>query len=508
MLATGLGKTRIAAYIANEWGEIAESFGRPTKVLWLAARDELITQAMGALGEATGEAIGLEKADSTVAGKELFPGRCIVASVQTLSHELRRRRIPAEEIGLVIGDEGHHFVAPHFKELLRHYGASKLLLLSATPNRTDEKPLGEIVQAVPFYYPIIDALHDGWIPEIRQQFVEIDGLDFSKVKEDSKGELSEEQIAAIVMEEKPLHAICCALRDTSEGRKTIAYVPGVDCAVAIADIMNNRYSPGGGWAAVSSRYAHRDTRERDIDAMRAGHLRGLINSDLLCEGVDVPNVDHIFMGRPLKSALRVEQCIGRGTRGGPNCPVSGKTDLLVTDIVGSGSKIKFTQVTDLLGGKYDKAVVEEAKRKLFGASLAGESGSVMSELQAALTQLDELKRRERMKVIAECRLTKRALDPFDLLDIPDRIEPDWWQGKPPTQEQIDILAANKIDHGRLEYREAKRLVEEIQRRRNEGLASPRQARMLRAWGYDTNIRSEEASAIIEKMKGPEAEGCP
>ena len=57
-----------------------------------------------------------------------------------------------------------------------------MLGLTATPDRSDEEALGRVFQSAAFEYPILDAIHDGWLVPVEQQMVTIAGLDFSHIK--------------------------------------------------------------------------------------------------------------------------------------------------------------------------------------------------------------------------------------------------------------------------------------------------------------------------------------
>jgi len=72
-----------------------------------------------------------------------------------------------------------------------------------------------------------------------------------------------------------------------------------------------------------------DTRVNSIEMFRSGDLEVLCNFDVLTTGFDAPNVDCVFVGRPIKSTLLYTQMIGRGMRGTKS---GGTTDMLIVDI--------------------------------------------------------------------------------------------------------------------------------------------------------------------------------
>ena len=72
-----------------------------------------------------------------------------------------------------------------------------------------------------------------------------------------------------------------------------------------------------------------DSRVNAIELFRSGDLEVLCNFDVLTTGFDAPNVDCVFVGRPIKSTLLYTQMIGRGMRGTKS---GGTEDVLLVDI--------------------------------------------------------------------------------------------------------------------------------------------------------------------------------
>lgn len=72
-----------------------------------------------------------------------------------------------------------------------------------------------------------------------------------------------------------------------------------------------------------------DYRLNAIEQFRAGDLEVLCNFDVLTTGFDAPNIDCVFVGRPVKSTLLYTQMIGRGMRGTKS---KGTDDVLIVDI--------------------------------------------------------------------------------------------------------------------------------------------------------------------------------
>lgn len=72
-----------------------------------------------------------------------------------------------------------------------------------------------------------------------------------------------------------------------------------------------------------------DSRMNAIEQFRSGDLEVLCNFDVLTTGFDAPNIDCVFVGRPVKSTLLYTQMIGRGMRGSKS---GGTESMLLVDI--------------------------------------------------------------------------------------------------------------------------------------------------------------------------------
>ena len=74
-----------------------------------------------------------------------------------------------------------------------------------------------------------------------------------------------------------------------------------------------------------------DSRSRAdaIEGFRRGEISVLCNYDVLTAGFDAPNVDCVFVGRPIRSTLLYTQMVGRGMRGTKS---GGTEDMLLVDI--------------------------------------------------------------------------------------------------------------------------------------------------------------------------------
>ncbi len=72
-----------------------------------------------------------------------------------------------------------------------------------------------------------------------------------------------------------------------------------------------------------------DARVNTIERFKSGDLEVLCNFNILTAGFDAPNVDCVFVGRPVRSTLLYTQMIGRGMRG---TKTGGTENMMLVDI--------------------------------------------------------------------------------------------------------------------------------------------------------------------------------
>lgn len=145
VLPTGTGKTIVFAKVV----EIKVNGGK--RALILAHRSELLNQASDKLMFASGLETALEKAEFTSIGSDEL---VTVASVQTLSQEKRLYRFPRDYFDLIVVDEAHHCMSDTYQRILNYFSSAKVLGVTATPDRADQKNLGQFFDSKAYEYPL------------------------------------------------------------------------------------------------------------------------------------------------------------------------------------------------------------------------------------------------------------------------------------------------------------------------------------------------------------------
>jgi DNA repair protein RadD len=312
-LATGGGKTIVAGRI------IGDCVGKAQPVLFLAHRDELVTQAADKLHD-LGIPSGFIKANLPSNADALVQ----IASVQTMHARcIKSSRLDLPPARLIVVDEAHHIVAETWRAILERYPDALILGLSATPCRSDGRGLGDD----------FDVMVEG--PQV-QELIEggyLVGCDiFTPYKPDmrgartARGDYLPGDVDTRMNTPKLVGDIGQHYFRHAAGRRTIVYASSVSHSVNIRNEVNRL----GASAAHIDGTTDIDERRRILTDFKAGIVDVITNFGVLTEGFDCPEVGAIILARPTKSLGLFRQMVGRGLRS-----ADGKKDCLILDHSGA-----------------------------------------------------------------------------------------------------------------------------------------------------------------------------
>lgn len=493
VMATGLGKTRVFSQLIREWNR--------GPVLVLAHREELIQQAKESLERIVGEYIDIERAGDQASHRARF----VVGSVQSMSQKKRLERLGPDRFSLVVIDEGHHAPAASYKRVCDWFGGAKILGVTATPDRGDEKALGQVFESVAYVFDIEQGIEDGFLVPIRGRHVDVKEADISTVKTQN-GDLAEG-----ALDEAMLKAVSGIVHETMRlepDRKGIAFWPGVRSSKLAAETFN-RLRPGS--AVHVDAHTPRDERAQINSDFRRGVYQYYCNVGIATEGFDCPDVNLVIHGRPTKSRALFAQMSGRGTRVLPGVidshrgkadsrlrveliRASNKPDLMMLDFVSNSGKHDLVTPEDLLGGSYSEEEVSLAKKK------RGGGGDVRSELEKARAELKKLADEASRRRVES---TTRDFDPFRAfgMNISDSRRYSRF-GKPPPEWLLEHLVKKRgvpqEEVDKLSNKAAFMLRQELNQRQAAGLCTFKQAQWLQRYGVDPKgVSFERAKEALD-----------
>ncbi len=493
--ATGAGKTIMAAAITDY---ALKYFPRPgqtergnSRVLFLADTDELVTQAQEKIFAFTGHPTDREKASDRAS----INSRIVVGSMQTLQNAERRSRFPAGHFSLVIVDEAHGSMAETWLATMNyfHEGGAKILGITATPERGDDKDLWEWWQHKSAEIGLFDLIEKGRLAKIKVKTLPID-LDCRGIKKTREG-LAEEEVAHAI--EPAFEAIIEAWERHGEGRKTLWFMPGVPASRRFADMLVER-----GHAARHIDGSSPD-RKQILESYAANKFVHLTNANLLIKGYDCPDIGCVVNLSPGKSRVAYQQKVGRGTRVAP-----GKTDLLLLDFLWQFDRLGIVRPADLVArtrseAERIQAALEQAARQSDRGDL--QSLDIHDQRELADNQLVRSLIDQLVKNTTRKTRTYDASSAAALINAPELLnyEPETgWERQTPTDRQKEILTAKGISIKTIKTRgHASKFLDVLFSRQDQGLATFKQAARLTSAGVEgaDMMTFAEASEAMQRL---------
>ena len=317
VLATGLGKTFLAAFDVLAWSQGA---GRRPRVLFVAHRRELLQQAA-----ATFRRLLPHAAFGWMVGAESqLEGEVVFASIQKLSRPEHLDRIPGDAFDYVIIDEVHHAAARSYRRLLRRLAPGFLLGLTATPERADEADILRLFDDhIAHRADLGEGIRRGLLVPFRYIGL-ADTVDYGPLPWRG-GRFDPEALSAAVSTQDRMERLWDAWQ-VHTGQRTLVFCTSIPHARFVRDWLRGR---GVRAEAIHSGPDSAD-RQQAVEDLEDGVLDALCAVDLLNEGVDIRAVDRVVMLRPTESGVIFLQQLGRGLRTAPQ-----KQHLVVIDFVGN-----------------------------------------------------------------------------------------------------------------------------------------------------------------------------
>lgn len=489
VLPTGCGKTIVFAKITED------CVRKGKRVLILAHRGELLDQASDKIKTATGLGCSVEKADQTCKDSWF---RVVVGSVQTLMRQTRLDTFSPNYFDTIIIDEAHHALTDSYTRILDHFKNADVLGVTATPDRGDMRNLGSVFQSLAYAYSLPQAIREGYLVPIKALTLPLK-LDLSAVAMQA-GDFKVSDLDTAL--DPYLHQIAEQMAEHCKDRKTVVFLPLVKTSQKFRDILNEH----GFYADEVN--GNSDNRAQVLADFDAGRTNVLCNSMLLTEGWDCPSVDCVIVLRPTKVRALYSQMVGRGTR-----LCKGKDHLLLLDFLWHTEKHELCHPAHIVCESDEVAKRATENIEVAGCAVDLEvaekqaSEDVIAQREEALaSKLEEMKKRK-----------KRLVDPLQYEmsigaeDLSSYVPSFGWEMSPPSDKQVSALSALGILPDAIENAgKATLLLDRLQKRRSEGLSTPKQIRQLEERGFQHvgTWTSKQASHMIGRIAALGWRGTP
>ncbi|NOK23882.1 helicase-related protein, partial [Corallococcus carmarthensis] len=315
-------------------------------------------------------------------------------------------------------------------------------------------------------------------------------LDLSAVRQQS-GDFSTSDLGTAL--DPYLEQIAAEMWRVAQDRKIVVFLPLVKTSQKFTRILN---AVGFRAAEVNGESPDRAEILEDFDN---GKYNVLCNSMLLTEGWDCPSVDCVVVLRPTKVRSLYSQMVGRGTRLFP-----GKTELLLLDFLWHTERHELCHPAHLIAENEEiaKAMTKQIEQAGIPLDLEAVEKQAAEDViaqreEARAKQLEEMKRRKR-----------KLVDPlqFEMSiqaeDLSSYVPSFGWEMAPPSEKQIRTLEKLGIFPDEIDNAgKATKLLERLEKRRAEGLTTPKQIRFLEQRGFQHvgTWSFETAKRLIDRI---------
>ncbi len=308
--ATGCGKTRIASEV------IRSATAKGNRCVFFAPRRELIYQSRDALVE-----LGL-RVGVIMAGEPSDPDAPVqVVSFDTLNASGKRAEFVIPPADLVIVDECHLSVSKTRLAILRQYGDTYIIGLTATPAGGLGALYHNIVQG-----PSVSSLvASGHLVPVQYYAPRKPNLAGVKTY---AGDYQQRSLSERMNTPEEIRGTVRSWKEYASDRSTIVFCVTREHGMAMCAAFQR--------ARVRAEYLDGETPLQDrkdiLARVDSGKTQVLVNILVATFGTDIPRLSCVILARPTQDVTLYLQTVGRTLR---PCPEINKLDAMVLDLAGA-----------------------------------------------------------------------------------------------------------------------------------------------------------------------------
>ena len=289
-LPTGGGKTRTAVATVLEY----LSTNNSGRVAWLAPTNELLEQAHSTFSRIWGLGIGPKSLGVNRTGIQNADSYVWLATPQGVNQKV------AQKYNFVVFDEAHQLQARTYTQAVDRIRDEKsfLLGLSATPGRTKEEEISELVELFGGTLLTSSILGNRPVEALRERGI-LSQIDYKKIS-NSPTALSRFKDSVNLV------------RDLLEKEKKVLFFGrNLEEAEALQKLMV--FYGHKAWFVEGG--TNEKIRKQNIESFAECESGVLTNQKLLTTGYDCPAVTDVVLGVKVGSPILFEQMVGRASRG-------------------------------------------------------------------------------------------------------------------------------------------------------------------------------------------------
>ena len=392
VMATGLGKTWIAAHYVDE------KLHKRGLGLVLCHNTDILEQTMNVFKELLGSRATFGSFNGVE--KDFHEVDILFATFQTFKEW--KHIFFKDEFRYVIVDEAHHSEADTYKAVLAYFDPAVLIGMTAVPERMDDRDIKETFGEAVIEIYLEEGIGRGWLTSVEYHMLS-DHINKRVLNQillelrEGGEKISIKQLNASVFIERRDEEIARIILEY--GDHGIVFCSGTTYADAFATKLPN----------AKAMHSKRAKDENDLALAEFKHklIQFLVAVDMLNEGIDVPHVGLIVFLRPTDSKTIFLQQLGRGLR-----RMAGKEKVIVLDFVGNCDRVAIVQqLFEQVKDYSDQGLTEYDKGPYFlkGKGFEFHFDDIMRNLQEVLFLLRQRRYiSEIPHLFAEFHTTKNA----------------------------------------------------------------------------------------------------
>lgn len=342
---------------------------------------------------------------------------------------------------LLIVDESHLNYTPASIKMLGYFreAGTKIVGMTASPQRGSGDPLTAWYGPVAFDYPYQRAVADGYLAPTRLWTLVLEDLDLSAFR-GRFGDFDQEKVDALLRSEQNVQAVASGVEQHYEGKPSVVFCQSIKHAEMLREILWRR---GIQTAIVHSRM-EMDERRQHLRDFEEGTVNIVLNVGCLCIGWDHPPLAKLFLARPTKSKALYIQQFGRGTRILPGVidglhtaeqrraaiAASAKPFAEVFDFTDTSRHCDLRSGVEVLAPELEGELLKRVRKATEGRQKPAEVDAVIAEERAAIAREEAarhaLEVEQRKLLTAQGRFAVYERDVFAEAERPAKWRSSWY----------------------------------------------------------------------------------
>jgi superfamily II DNA or RNA helicase len=348
VLATGLGKTHLAAFDSNKY----------RKVLFIAHVREILNQAERIFQDARrfGKTGQFSQGWHT---REISD--VLFVTIQKISRTNTLSRFEVDEFDYIIIDEFHHARAKSYLKVLNYFEPQFLLGLTATPFRMDRKDITVLCdENIPYSCNLTEAINNNWLSPFKYYGIYDQTVDYQEIPW-KRGRGYDQKVLSTSLNIQQRAEFVLHEYQKKLGDPTVGFCVSIGHANYMTQFFNEKGIPS---LAVHSGKGAVDPGTAKM-RLKLGDIKVIFAVDVFNEGVDLPNIQKIMLLRPTESMTIFIQQVGRGLR-----KSEGKEHLTILDFIGNYKKaysipaILTGRINPHIGREVYREILEDQKQRI------------------------------------------------------------------------------------------------------------------------------------------------